>query len=100
MQLLPPLSAPNVTAHPNLRLLNIKECGRGTQKRILNGQKTHVFDYPWMALIAYKLNGNIVFRCGGTILNQRYVLTAAHCVTELPGSKLRQNTSLTLGNNV
>ncbi|XP_043274310.1 melanization protease 1-like isoform X2 [Venturia canescens] len=79
-----PPSPPDVTAHPNLRLLEHALCGPITQGKILNGNKTSVFDYPWMALIAYKIGSTYEFRCGGSVINKRYILTAAHCVSQLP----------------
>ncbi|KAK2583259.1 hypothetical protein KPH14_009272 [Odynerus spinipes] len=52
-------------------------CGlTNTQKRIVGGVETKVNQYPWMALLKYKKR----FYCGGSIINSRYVLTAAHCV--------------------
>lgn len=78
-------SPPDVTNHPNLRLLDLQKCGPITEQRVYGGNKTGVFDYPWMALIAYDTGkSNPEFRCGGTVISDRFILTAAHCVTELP----------------
>lgn len=58
----------------------------GEQKgdiRIIGGEQTQIFEFPWMALFMYKFhNGSDAgFRCGGSIINNRYILTAAHCVS-------------------
>lgn len=80
---------PDVSNHPNLRLLDHGLCGPATQRRIVNGNKTGIFQYPWMALIAYDTGRSTpeFYGCGGTIISSRYILTAAHCVTSLPSGK-------------
>ncbi|XP_014477561.1 PREDICTED: uncharacterized protein LOC106745987 [Dinoponera quadriceps] len=75
---------PDVTNHANLRLLDHQTCGPMPMDRVIGGNKTRIFEYPWMALIAYDTGRGTEFRCGGTIISQRYILTAAHCVTMLP----------------
>ncbi|KAL0100204.1 hypothetical protein PUN28_019554 [Cardiocondyla obscurior] len=77
---------PDVTNHPNLHLLPHKVCGPIITQRVMGGNSTGIFQYPWMALIAYDTGRpNPEFRCGGSIISSRYILTAAHCVTSLPG---------------
>lgn len=56
---------------------DVTECGVANQEtRIVGGVPTGVNRYPWVARLVY--NGQ--FHCGGSLLNENYVLTAAHCV--------------------
>ncbi|XP_037941501.1 trypsin-like [Teleopsis dalmanni] len=55
------------------------ECNCGTINkihRIVGGQETVTHQYPWMAMLLSRGS----FYCGGTLINDQYVLTAAHCV--------------------
>ncbi|XP_055609293.1 CLIP domain-containing serine protease B4-like [Uranotaenia lowii] len=57
------------------------ECGLDLGDRIVGGQQTDLDEFPWLALLKYrKPNGVTGFHCGGSLINVRYVLTAAHCV--------------------
>ncbi|XP_075210708.1 trypsin-like [Lycorma delicatula] len=61
------------------------KCGIANKEtRIVGGQVTYVNQYPWMALLMY----NKRFYCGGSLINSRYVLTAAHCVHQFNKKKI------------
>ena len=57
------------------------ECGtRFTQENIIGGELAQPGEFPYMALLGYKLSGDKIFYlCGGTLINRFYVVTAAHC---------------------
>ncbi|XP_047532122.1 transmembrane protease serine 9-like [Vanessa atalanta] len=55
-------------------------CGeRNEASRIVGGVETAVNEFPWVARLTYFNK----FYCGGMLINDRYVLTAAHCVKGL-----------------
>nr|BAM15262.1 complement component 2/factor B variant 1 [Tachypleus tridentatus] len=48
--------------------------------------------WPWMAAVYYRLKENERFRCGGSIVDREWILTAAHCVQNKdPQRKKNQN---------
>ncbi|XP_011057378.1 PREDICTED: transmembrane protease serine 11D-like isoform X1 [Acromyrmex echinatior] len=67
--------------------INNDECGISSRIEstinvlIFNGQKTSTDQWPWLVALFIARNDEYNFQCGGTILSNRHVLTAGHCLT-------------------
>ena len=64
--------------------------------RIVGGTKAKPGDWPWQVNIDYKYNtANPGAHCGGTLINDEWVLSAAHCFESDP---VKERYWLKLGN--
>uniref|UniRef100_A0A1B6HWG7 Peptidase S1 domain-containing protein n=1 Tax=Homalodisca liturata TaxID=320908 RepID=A0A1B6HWG7_9HEMI len=78
----------DIISHPNWNLLDRGgDCGRNVAYRILGGKNARLGQYPWIARLLYEdINGNnetnFIYECSGTVISERYILTAAHCSPE------------------
>ncbi|KAK7864780.1 hypothetical protein R5R35_012273 [Gryllus longicercus] len=75
---------PDVSGHPNLKLLPQEYCSPPGNDRIVNGKEADILAYPWIARLGYLSRSStsrpVGYHCGGSLINSRYVLTAAHCI--------------------
>ncbi|XP_035912926.1 CLIP domain-containing serine protease B15-like [Anopheles stephensi] len=49
-------------------------------KLILGGEDAISGQWPWHAAIFHRIERTFLYQCGGAIINQNTILTAAHCV--------------------
>ena len=67
------------TLHQNLLdLANVMEVA----DVIVGGEDAIHGEFPYMALLAYVFGKQKFYMCGGSVINTKYVLTAAHCHSE------------------
>ncbi|XP_050077993.1 CLIP domain-containing serine protease B15 [Anopheles maculipalpis] len=69
---------------------NAPTCGaQHIADRIYFGEETERGEHPWAALLFYNVGRNrTVPKCGGALVSERYVITAAHCTVDKPNWKL------------
>jgi len=71
------------------------KCGMkkaGTEKKIpkiVGGTNTEVNEWPWMAAISFSTWGaGQAYGCGATLINNKFLISAAHCFFKDDGSKI------------
>ncbi|KPJ15501.1 Proclotting enzyme [Papilio machaon] len=59
-------------------------CGASSAQfsKVVGGVNAKLGDFPWMALLGYLYRGgpSVDWKCGGSLITSRHVLTAAHCI--------------------
>jgi len=65
-----------------LHSLCIVECGRVlTSTHIVNGEEAIPHSWPWQISLQEDFGwGGFLHFCGGTLISDRFVITAAHCI--------------------
>merc|ERR1712083_447898 len=59
-------------------------CGIKNNQRIVNGQAAAEFSWPWMARLSIKYSSG-TYQCGGSLIADQWILTAAHCAAKENG---------------
>lgn len=74
-------SRPTFTTTP--QSINYEECGVTnfkTRSLVVNGDDVSEGQFPWMAAVMGKIEDEYKYRCTGTLISKRHVVTAGHCL--------------------
>ncbi|XP_054089103.1 serine protease grass [Zeugodacus cucurbitae] len=75
---------PTPTIDPEgLRILRDQACGKAGADRVSHGKDVSLYEFPWMALLIYDTDEDR-YKCGGSLITDRFVLSAAHCMVGVP----------------
>lgn len=79
---------------PNLGAIKDAKCGEvhspGGQARIVGGHDSKFGMHPWgAALVKHGFLGTKRISCGGALIGEHWIITAAHCVYSTPIDKMK-----------
>ncbi|KAL0869175.1 hypothetical protein ABMA27_007461 [Loxostege sticticalis] len=72
-----------ISNHPAWKKLNLVECGDSAADRIIGGTNAALGQFPWIVRLGYVFSdgdGEMDWMCGGALVTDRHVVTAAHCM--------------------
>ena len=73
----PPINTPDDSNHPKCGINRYKN---SPVANILNGVVAGFNEFPWLVRLLIEQDGNEAYLCGAAVINERWLLTAAHCL--------------------
>jgi len=82
-----PTTQQPTTQRPTTAAPQLDNCGTNANNRIVGGTESRQGDWPWAVVLGTKntFSNRFSVQCGGTLLDQTTVLTAAHCFDQAGG---------------
>lgn len=90
-----PVVSPVVLPDLTPTFINDPMCGKGSKhfnQLVVKGKKTNRGEFPWSSALFLSQENGLQFHCGGTLISEEVIVTAAHCVkddndNDIPPSK-------------